>query len=327
MATNRRQYLARTGAALGTAALAGCLDVLGGEDGTDVEVEDRTGPRELDRAVGQLNRAALALNVDEEALENPEAVDFDGSEPQDHIERARDHLSTAESELDGREDDFEALRTYASVLETLTDVTATVADDALVEDVEQVNSALESDDSADLDEAVTTVEDRRATLESAQSEFDAATSDLMSLDAARLEELAVIDRAEIESGASILGDVLDSQVTLATGYETLLGGYEYLDQGRTKADNGNHEDAEMAFTAAKQEFATAAETLSSGKEDAPEGLVEYFATALCQSGHLESAAGSFADASAAAAERDVVAARQHRDEAEASLEDARACAD
>ncbi|AEH35968.1 hypothetical protein [Halopiger xanaduensis] len=326
MDANRRQYLARTGAVLGTAALAGCLDALDGDEGSDVDVEDRTGPRELDRAVGQLNRAALALNVDEGALENPEEVDFDASEPRDHLEQAREHLSTAESELDGREDDLEALRTYAGVLETLTDVTATVADDALLEDVERVNTALESD-GENLDEAVTTVEDRRATLESTQSAFDAATSELVSLDADRLQELAVIDRAELESGASTLGDVLDSQVTLATGYETLLGGYEYIEQGRAKADDGNHEDAEMAFTAAKQEFATAAETFSSGKEDAPKGLVDYFATALCQSGHLESAAGSFADAAAAATERDPVAARQHREEAEASLEDARACAD
>ena len=96
---NRRQYLARTGAvSLSTglfASVAGCLGGLpGSSDNSDVTVSDRTGQRALDRAAGSLNTAAQSL-TDLQDLENPEAVDFDPTEPRAHIETARGHLETA----------------------------------------------------------------------------------------------------------------------------------------------------------------------------------------------------------------------------------------
>lgn len=323
---NRRQYLARVGVSLGAVSLAGCLDSLGGDDGdegADGDATDRTGERELDRAVGQLNKAALALR-DAGDVEDPESIEFDASEPRDHLEQADEHLETAASELDGREDDLAELRTYADVLETLVDVTAVVADETLTDDIETVTAALEAD--GDLEAAQETLDDRTGTLDDAQGQYDGATSELMALDAERLSELAVIDLEKVESGAVQLGDVLSAQSALASGYDDVLRGSEHLERGQERSDDGDYEGAETAFADAESAFGTATETFDSEKGDAPAGLVSYFETALCQSGHLEDAAANFAESAAAAADRDVATAQRRKEDAEDALEKARACA-
>lgn len=322
MRMNRRQYLARAGVSLGAVSLAGCLESLGGDDGDDVDVTDRTGERELDRAVGQLNDAALALR-DAGNLEDPEDDAFDAAEPRDHLEQSDEHLSTAESELDGREDDLDELRTYAAVLETLIDTTAVVADETLTEDVDAVTAALEGD--GDLESAQETIDERTATLEEAESAYDEATSELMALDADRLSGLSVIDLEEVESGAVQLGDVLSAQSALASGYDDVLAGYEHLERGQERSDDGDYEGAETAFTDAESAFGTASETFDGGKGDAPASLRSHFETALCQSGQLEDAAANFAESSAAAADRDPGTAQSRKNDAEDALEEARAC--
>ncbi len=102
---NRRQYLVRTGAAGASVGFligfAGCLDDLGGSGGTtddttdadDGNADSRTGVRALDRAAGDLNTAALALDELDD-LEDPSAVEFDPSEPRARLADGRDHLET-----------------------------------------------------------------------------------------------------------------------------------------------------------------------------------------------------------------------------------------
>ena len=184
---NRRQYLslARTGAGVVTlATMAGCLEDLPGSDSTtSVPVDDRTGERELDRAVGALNEAAFALLVEDD-LEEPTAVEFDPAEPSDSIATARDHLETAASELDDRGEDIERLRTYADVLERLVGVTETVTDETIEADVEAAFGAIEGDDEtegdddgddaeSDLDEGTTAGDDG----DSAETDPDTETDD------------------------------------------------------------------------------------------------------------------------------------------------------
>ncbi|APW97129.1 hypothetical protein CHINAEXTREME_04805 [Halobiforma lacisalsi AJ5] len=331
MSLHRRQYLARSAAALGTASLAGCLDELadddpGGDDGGEADVPDRTGERALDRAVGELNNAALALDVGE--VDDPDDLEFDPGEPRDHLDTARDHLDTAEAELEDRDDDIEALRRYADVLAALIDVTETIADDSLEADIDAVNEALSEEDS-DIETARDILDERTADLGTAADRYDEAMAGLEALSADRLEELSIVDLDEVEAGAERLGAVLDSLRTLGGGYESILDGAEHLERGQDEADERNHEEAEAAFRTAEEAFEAATGTLTGdgGKADAPDGLVSYFETALCQSRNFADAADSFAAASAAAADGDVIDARDHRDEAEDALEEANDCAD
>ncbi|EMA40557.1 hypothetical protein [Halobiforma nitratireducens] len=322
---HRRQYLG-SGAAIGVAALAGCLDALSNDDGdgTDAAVADRTGERELDRAVGQLNDAALALDVGE--AEDPDAVEFDPSEPTEHVETARQHLETAEAELENRDDDVDALRRYADVLEALIEVTATVADDTLEDDIDAVTEALSEDDT-DVEEARDVLDERTADLDAADGRLEDAMAELEALDAVRLEALSIVDLEEVEAGATTLAEVLGSLRTLADGYESIVDGVEHLERGRDEADDMNHGPAEDAFREAEPAFAAATGTLSGdgGKDDAPAGIVPHFETALCQSRNFETAAARFAAASAAASDGDLSEASDYRDEAEDALEDADAC--
>lgn len=250
---NRRQYLTRTGIPLATlAATAGCLDDLPGSDSSDdsVAVADRTGDRELDRAVGELNEAALALFAADD-FEEPTDVEFDASVPTERIESARAHLETAADELDDdRESEIELLRTYAGVLERLVDVTETVTDETLEADLEAVFDAIGGDDAADGDEggddadsddesaddddleaASATIDERTDEFAVAETNHAEAAADVESFDEA-FERLVRIDPAELADGVATLGDAVGSLVTLGDGLESLLGGYEDLQTGR-----------------------------------------------------------------------------------------------
>lgn len=329
---NRRQYLARTGAAgVSTglvASLAGCLNSLSGSsDGSDVDVSDRTGQRALDRAAGSLNKAAQSLE-ELEGLEDPETVEFDPTTPRGHLETARGHLETAETELgDDRSADVTTLRSYADALEGLISVTVTVTDDTLDDDIDSVNAALE--DEGDLEGANETVDARDEKIADARDRHDEATATIATIDGDRLDELAGIDLADLEDGATTLGTVVTALETLAGSYDATLDedeGYGALESGQTAFDDGDYEAAQTEFETAESTFSTSLERLETGQSDAPEGLADYFATAICQNRHLTDAAASFADAATAAANRDR-AARTHQSQGEDALDAVGNCTD
>ncbi|TYL39840.1 hypothetical protein CV102_06030 [Natronococcus pandeyae] len=321
---DRRQYL-RAGVALAcSVSVAGCLDEVdaaaGSDDETDVEVTDRTGERALSRAVGRLNDAALALEVDD--LEDDESA-FDPEEPRELLADAREFLETAAAELeDDRQPEVDELRAYATVLEGLVDVAETVTDDAHEEDLDDVSEAITE---RELEAASETVDDLTETFDRAEERFDAAEADLDSLDADRLDALSIVDLAEIESGAEALGDVLASLIALVTALESTVEGDECLERGEEHADDDEHERARESFLDAEDAFAASTESLEDGREDTPAGLDSQFETGLCQNGHLETAARQFVAAAEATMDRDPHTARQRREDAEAALERVEDC--
>ncbi|PGF15824.1 hypothetical protein CP556_06660 [Natrinema sp. CBA1119] len=328
---NRRQYLARTSAAgvsTGTlAAMAGCLGELTGSSDTDnVAVSDRTGERAIARAAGSLNEAAQSLNKLDD-LEDPEAVEFEPTVPRDHLSAAREHLETAESELgDDRMSDVETLRSYADALDGLIAVTVAVTDDTITDDIEAVNAALE--ENGDLEAANETVDERNETVTGARERHAESTTTIDSIDGDRLSELSGIDLAELEDGAAALGEAVTSLETLTETYDATLSeedGFGALERGRTRLENGEYEDAQAAFETAEATFSASVDRLETGRSESPEGYAEYFETASCQNGHLRDAAAAFAEAAAAAADRDPVAAENHRNQGENSLDAVGSC--
>ncbi|QRV16778.1 hypothetical protein JMJ58_07905 [Haloterrigena salifodinae] len=335
---NRRQYLTRTGIPLATlVATAGCLDDLPGSasSGNSVAVADRTGDRELDRAVGELNEAALALFAADD-FEAPTDVEFDPDEPTERIESARTHLETAADELgDDRESEIELLRTYAAVLERLVDVTETVTDETLEEDLQTVFEAIggdddesgdddtAADDNDDLEAASETIDERTGEFAAAETKHAEAAADVESFDEA-FERLVRIDPAELADGVATLGDAVASLVTLGDGLESLLGGYEGLQTGREHMENREYGKAETAFGNAESTLETATTTFEEDEEP-PSGIAEHVETATCQSEHLADAAGSFEEWAIAASDGDRFAAQNHKEAGEQALEDARNC--
>ncbi len=328
---NRRQYLARTGAAgasLGTVtALAGCLDAIeGSSDGSDVEVEDRTGQRALDRAAGNLNRAAQQLD-EVEGFEDPETVEFDAAKAREHLSDARSHLETADAELgDDRSADLETLRSYADVVEGLVSVTVTVTDDTIEDDIDAVTAAIE--ENGDIEGANETVDDRHGTVVAAAERHAQVRETVQSIDGERLAAIAGTEIADLEDGVTTLGDVVTSLETLTGAYDSMLDletGYGALDDGRTHLENEEFGAARDSFETAETTFGDALQRLEGGSEKAPEGLGEYFDTAICQNDHLAAASGNFADAAAAAEAGRYRTARRERTEGEAALDDVGNC--
>ncbi len=329
---NRRQYLAHTGAAgVSTglmASLAGCLDGFpGSSEGSNVEVSDRTGQRALDRAAGSLNKAAQSLE-ELEGLEDPETVEFDPATPRGHLETARGHLETAETELgDDRAADITTLRSYANILDGLISVTVTVTDDTLDDDIDAVNAALEEE--GDLEGANDIVDARYEMISDARDRHADVEATIADIDGDRLADLSGIDLTDLEDGAVELGDAVTSLETLAGAYDTTLDvdeGYGALKSGQTDFENGDYEAAQTEFETAESTFSTSLERLETGQSDAPEGLADHFATAICQNRHLTEAAGSFADAANAAANRDPVA-KTYQSEGEDALDAVGNCTD
>ncbi|MDQ2050890.1 hypothetical protein RBH26_10385 [Natronolimnohabitans sp. A-GB9] len=318
---NRRQYLIRTGAGVATAtALAGCLSDLTGSD-SNVTVTDRTGDRALARAVGALNEAALTLVVTDD-VDEPSDLEFDPAEPTTRIEDGRAHLETAATELDDdREADVDVLRTYADVLERLVAVTDTVADETLADDAEDAFEAVDGD--GDLEDASTTVTERTAALERAQSRHDGAREDVDDFDD-RFEELVRIDRTRLEDAVAELGDVLSPLVALGDALETLLDGYESLENGQELLEEEKYDAARDEFDAAESSFEAATATLDA-IEDPPSDLVDTIQATRCRSTHLATAASAFDDAAAAGADGDTLSVSESRQEANRALEDARNC--
>lgn len=330
---NRRQYLTRAGTA-GTSTgllggLAGCLDDLSGSSDANEAADDgdsRTGERALSRAVGKLNEAAQSLE-EVGSLENPADVEFDATETEANIEEARGHLDTADAELgDDRQVDIETLRSYADAIEGLVTVTATVTDDTITDDIDTITAAIES--SGDIETASETVSDRHEKIVGSRERVDEVDATIQGIDADRLTELGGPELADLEEGAAALGDIVVSFETLAAAYDATLdleAGYGALERGRVDFENGKYKAAKTEFETAETTFSESQQRLENGKADAPEGLVQYFETAACQTRHLTSAAGSFAEAAAAAANGDLAAAKRHKNDGEAALDDVGSC--
>ncbi|SDK39206.1 hypothetical protein [Natronorubrum texcoconense] len=320
---NRRQYLTRAGAGtLALPALAGCLDDLSRSEST-TSAEDRTGERELSRAAGTLNEAALALDIEDGGVDDSEDVEFDPDEPTGLIDDARGHLETAAAELDDdRALDIETLETYADILEALVVVTETITDENLESDADAVFDGTVDD--GDLEDATETVDRWMDELESAEARHGGAVSDYEALDGDRFEELARIDPADLGDGIESLGGVLGSLVTLVDGFDSMLVGHAALEDGQESVENDEYERAKAAFGDAESAFETARKTFD-GAEDSPARLDDQFETARCQSGHLAAAAEAFGEAAAAAESGDLLTANQREREAERSLEAADDC--
>ncbi|SEW24393.1 hypothetical protein [Natrinema salifodinae] len=330
---HRRQYLTRTGAAASAGlltGLAGCVDDLGesADDGSNGDVGSRAGERAIDRAAGELNQAARALD-ELDGFETPDDVEFDPDEPRSRLSAARDHLETAEDEFgEDRQADVETLRSYADALEGLIAVTVTVTDETIADDIDAVTAAIE--EAGDVETASETVGERHAEITGARERFEGADETIRSLDGERLDGLAGIDLDNLEEGAAALGDVVTALETLAASYDATLDpdeGYGALERGRDRFENDEYEAAGDEFGTAESTFATARRRFETGREDAPEGLVEYFEAGACQTQHLEAAAAAFADAATAAADDDYVTAKRRRDDGEAELDDVGHCTD
>ncbi|WP_440772100.1 hypothetical protein [Natronorubrum sp. DTA28] len=320
---NRRQYLTRAGAGtLALAALAGCLDDLSRSEST-TSAADRTGERELSRAAGTLNEAALALDIEDGGVGDSEDVEFDPDEPTGLIDDARGHLETAAAELDDeRTPDAETLETYADILEALVAVTETITDEELESDADTVFDA--NGEERNLEDASETVDRWMGELEAVEVRHGGAVSDYEALDGDRFEELARIDPTDLEDGIDALGGVLDSLVTLVDGFDSMLDGYAALEDGQESVENEAYERAEAAFGDAKSAFETARETFD-GDEHSPARLCDQFEMARCQSGHLTAAAEAFEEAAVTAESGDLLTANQRERDAERSLEAADGC--
>jgi hypothetical protein len=315
-----RRHCLRAGLSLACCSvLVGCLDevdaTVGSDDGGDVEVTDRTGERVLSRAVGRLNDAALALDVD--AAES-EGEAFDPAPARDLLADARTSLETAATELESdRQEEVDELRAYADVLEALVDVTTVVTDESHEDDVDDVSVAIEE---RRLEDASSTVDDLSTTFDRADDRFEAAESDLAALDDETLAGLSVVDLAEIESGMATLADVLGSMIALVGALESTVEGYECLERGEDHADDEEYERAKASFLDAEEAFAESTKVLEDGRADAPTELESQFETGLCQNDHLETAAGHFVAATEATVDRDPYTARDRRVAAEEAIE-------
>jgi len=88
--------------------------------------------------------------------------------------------------------------------------------------------------------------------------------------------------------------------SLAAGYADVTDGLESIEDGRDSFDSRNFETAKSQFEAASDSFGTATETFEAGQNEAGTQFTDEFEQALCQTGHLQSAASEFSDAAQAA---------------------------
>ncbi|GAB7018840.1 hypothetical protein [Halostagnicola bangensis] len=315
---NRRQYLSTVGSLAVVSSLAGCLGgIMDSEEGEPLPDDHRADERSINRAVGNLNKAAVSIDGAESGLENPDDVDFSLSEPRSFIDTARTELEAVDNSDIGDE-----LRNYSTVLEGMVDVLETLTDETLEEDIETVSAEMDGGDTAS---ATETLETRSEETDDARTSHDEAMDILGALDRDSLEDHSIVEVDRVESGAETLGEVLGSFESLISGYESMLSGHEGLDEGEERFDAGEYERAESAFENAASSFGDAAETFSDGESDAPDSLEGYFDTATCQSGHLETAATEFEEGASAADGGDVLATQRHQSNGEDALEKAENC--
>ncbi|WP_255169212.1 hypothetical protein [Natrononativus amylolyticus] len=328
---NRRQYLASL-SVLGTGALAGCLDDLSGlrdasSVGTQREptVEMTRSYREADRdrrrAVGQLNRAALALRPLATELEDTGNVSVEFDEPRDRLADARTHLEDAEATDEGTAAAVAALRSFADVLAGVVETTAAVTDDAIPDAIDALSEEI---DARRLEAAETTVAGLRARFATARDELDPALETLPELDRDRLEGLAVVDLEPIEEGLRLLDEVVVGLSNLGAALAATVDGHRCLERGEEQTEAERYDEAAASFDEAAAHY-EAATAHSDDALDAPGGVGTYAETTRCQSVHLEEAALEFADSARALDERDPTGAARHEEAGAAALEAADDC--
>lgn len=327
----RREYLARSASALGVAAFAGCLEDVGvGTDESEAdELEPDASPterrvdRELRRAVGQANRAAISLLGADDDLADDGTADFDADAASGHVASARDHLETAiaDAAADQR-DDAEELEAFVDVLERVIDALDALSERDPEDAIDQVEEAMEARQFEDARESI-----RDPELDRTRDRLDPALETLEALDRDRLASRDVVDLEPIEDGATTVAAVLDAYAALRDGFDATVTGYERLDAGERHVDDGKFEPARAEFEAAEDAFEDATGTFEAGREDAPDATSGHFDTPLCRSEGLEDAASAFAESAAAAAQGDVSTARKRESEAENRLAEAERCGD
>ncbi|MFC7071747.1 hypothetical protein ACFQJ7_09885 [Halovenus rubra] len=113
--------------------------------------------------------------------------------------------------------------------------------------------------------------------------------------------------------------------SLATGYTDVTDGLEGIDNGRDSLDNRNFQTAKSQFDAAGDSFGTAAETFETGQSEADEEFGDDFEQALCQVGHLQSAADEFLTAAQAAMDGNRSEAETAQENGEDALDQTEEC--
>jgi hypothetical protein len=297
----------------------------GSEDGGEETTADG-GDADLyvAQAVSTLNAVALRLNELQDELDSPDDVDFDEETLLDGITEARGKLDAAsETATDAQAAQIETLRNLATVLEETTRVVGIVLSvdpDAVVED------ATTAVDAEDYDAALSVVRDAKAKASEAKARMERARTALAGVDADRLAAVDGVERAKIASAVTELSSLATAFHALTVGYEASVLGTQDLEAGRSHSEAREFEAAKTAFGDAKAHFETGEAALAAVAGDAPENLRGPVEVAACRTIHFVQAATAFRDGATDAADGNRAAAKEHRDEGDAQLQQAEDCA-
>jgi hypothetical protein len=299
----------------------------GGDDGDGgaEETTDDGGDAGLyiAQAVSTLNTVALRLNKLEDELDAPEDVEFDQQTLLDGIADARGNLDTAsETATETQAAQIETLSSLATVLEELTQVVGIVLS---VDPETVVEDATAAIDAADYDAALSQVRDAKAKASDAMTRTKRARTALEGVDADRLAAVDGVEYARIESAVTELSALVNAFQALTVGYEASILGTQDLEAGRSHSEDREFEAAESAFGDANAHFETGDEALAGVAANAPERLRGPVEVAACRTTHLLQAATALRDGAADAADGNRAAAKEHRDEGEAQIQQAENC--
>jgi hypothetical protein len=295
----------------------------GGDGGEETTADGGDANLYIAQAVSTLNAVALRLNKLQDELDSPDDVDFDEETLLDGIAEARGKLDAAtETATDTQAAQVETLRNLATVLEETTQVVGMVLSvdpDAVVDDT---TAAV---DAEDYDAALSRVRDAKAKASEAKARMERAQTALAGVNADRLAAVDGVERAKIESAVTELASLANAFHALTVGYEASILGTQDLETGRSRGEAEEFEAAEGAFEDAKAHFETGEEALAGVAADAPENLRGPVEVAACRTTHLVQAATALQDGAADAADGNRVAAKEHRDEGEAQIQQAEDC--
>ncbi|MDS0281451.1 hypothetical protein [Haloarcula onubensis] len=257
----RRNFL-RVAISAVAAGLAGCGAL--GDDRPDEATFEPSGADHLATAVGQLNKAALAVDEFRDREEAAAAGDgsppaFDASGPRARIRTAREAVTAAgESDADGA--DVAAVGRYADGVEGTVDAVAEVT--AARDLLETARSGLDSGgDDVDIDAASATLEAATTASGAAQTACDGATVALAGADGDRLTALDAAYDA-VRSGVEALLEVIVGVDGLAVGYDTYLDGVAALRTGESRVDAEAFDAARASFSDAESAFTDAGATFT-----------------------------------------------------------------
>jgi hypothetical protein len=143
---------------------------------------------------------------------------------------------------------------------------------------------------------------------------------------AATERFTAVEGGDLVAGAfEPARDRATAVTALAEGYGTVVEGLRDLETGRNRLDDRAFNAAAGAFQSGSGSFAAATETFQTGREAAPEEFTDEFERALCQAGHLSTAAGHFETAAAAGSDGDRAQLRNETADAEAARDRIERC--